>query len=97
MKIVKGFYFFYLKLLAPLLVLSLLVGFGSPGPGLFKFGAAGTVFIFFTPLLLFAVYELRRPEEYYFYFNLGLSKSVLWVASCSVSLIIGFSLILFEL
>ena len=97
MQLLKAIYFFYRKLFVPLLVLSLLAGFGSPGPGLFKFSAAGGVFIFFTPLLLLAIYELRRPEEYFFYFNLGLSKSVLWIASCAISLVIGLGLLIVAL
>lgn len=86
------FLLFYRKLVIPLLALALLVGFFVPGPGLFKFGAAGIVFIFFTPVFHFFIYEIRRPNEYYFYYNLGLSKIKLWISTCSTGLIIGLIL-----
>ncbi len=46
-----------------------------------------------TPLLIYFVYETRNPEEYYFYYNVGLSKVALWgssmITSLVTSLIIG--------
>jgi hypothetical protein len=46
----------------------------------------------FAPFFHFAIYEIRNPNEYYFYYNLGLSKTVLWISTIAISFCIGLIL-----
>ncbi len=54
----------------------------------------GLAYIFCTPLTHFLVYEVRNSNEYYFYYNLGLSKITLWACTVVVSIIIGLILLI---
>lgn len=91
MRIVHGLRFFYQKLIIPSLVLSVLLAYFVLGLGKLCSGT-GISFIFLTPVFHYFTYELRRPNEYYFYYNLGLSKSVLWLSTIGISLVIGLVL-----
>jgi len=67
--------------LLPAVIISLLLGFfgSSVNEGAFSTNA-GLAYLFILPLFQFFVYELRYANEYYFYYNLGISKIVLWAA-----------------
>jgi hypothetical protein len=52
----------------------------------------GIVYICLTPVFQYFIYEIRNPEEYYFYYNMGLSKLFLWVYSLIISTVIGLTL-----
>lgn len=55
--------------------------------------AAGSYLIFSLSFQYF-MYELKNPNEYYFYYNLGLNKNILWsinfIFSLILSILIGF-------
>jgi hypothetical protein len=48
---------------------------------------SGTGYGYFLagPMVHYYVYELRHPNEYYFYFNGGLSKLVLYASTIAVN------------
>jgi hypothetical protein len=94
MKLQKAILLFYRKLLVPILSFSLAIGFvGFVFTGYFSLKTVGIGIIFLTPLFLYFTYEIRNANEYNFYFNLGLSKSVLWILSLVISGLIGVTII----
>lgn len=60
----------------------------------YLFKGVGFSFVFLTPVFQYLTYEIRNPNEYFFYYNLGLSKLVLWTSTLVISLIIGLIFIL---
>ncbi|MEJ5995829.1 hypothetical protein WG904_15475 [Pedobacter sp. Du54] len=84
---------FYKKLILPSLVLSILLAFLGATPIKFSFGV-GIAYMFLTPALHLLFYDMSRPNEYYFYANLGISKFNLWVNTVVVSLAIGLILMM---
>jgi len=70
--------------------LALLSG-GTSGQGL---PMVGTLIIGFAALFHFMIYEIRNSGVYYFYHNLGLSRSALWLGTVSWSLMVGLALFL---
>lgn len=76
---------FYVKLLIPAVITSLLISF-SPG---FSAGSFGLCFLLFLPCLHFLIYELRFRNEYYFYANFGFSRLFLWIFTCSLSILVN--------
>ncbi|MGY4384709.1 hypothetical protein ACVWYN_001743 [Pedobacter sp. UYP24] len=93
MRILSGFWLFYRKLIIPSLVLSIVLSFLVLGYADIIKGI-GISFIFLTPAFHYLTYDLRAPGEYYFYFNLGLSKVLLWAGTLLFSFIIGLILFL---
>ncbi len=83
---------FYIKLLVPAVLFSLLV---NTQLGLTA-GNFGLCFLLFLPALHFLIYELRLKDEYYFYANFGLSRLFLWVFTIIVSLIINIGCQFYE-
>ena len=51
----------------------------------------GTGFAYFVagPMVQYYLYDLRNPNEYYFYHNAGLSKQVLYVTTFGLNAGIG--------
>ncbi|HEX6222765.1 MAG TPA: hypothetical protein VFZ52_00045 [Chryseolinea sp.] len=51
----------------------------------------GTGFGYFLagPITHYFIYELRNENEYYFYFNKGLSKTILYCSTCTLNILIG--------
>ncbi len=89
-RLAKAFYGFYIKILFPALTLSALVGFmGLSASQLNYFNYVGIAIIFIAPLMHYLTYELRNKNEYFFYFNQGLSKTHLWILTCLSSFFIG--------
>lgn len=93
MRILKGLWFFYQKLIIPSLVLSILLSLLIMKLPDFFIGI-GISFIFFTPTIHFFIYEVNNPNEYYFYYNLGLSRLNLWLITIVISIISGVILML---
>lgn len=60
----------------------------------YLFKGVGFSFVFLTPVFHYLTYEIRNPNEYFFYYNLGLSKLILWTSTLVISLIIGLIIIL---
>lgn len=86
---------FYSKLLIPVATLSFLLGLiGFPISDSYAFPGVGVGFICFTPLIHYFTYEVKNRNEYYFYYNLGLTKVALWIASILIGFAAGLTLIL---
>jgi len=90
MRILTGILIFYKKLVVPTLILSTLLGImGSSISSEFSLRGIGLAYILLSPLFHYFIYEIRNPNEYYFYYNLGLSKYMLWGATLLLSTLIG--------
>ena len=95
MQIVKAIFLFYRKLIIPSLVFSLFIGFiGLKTEGLNFLNTVGISFIFSGLLFHYFIYEVWNNKEYYFYFNLGLSRYILWLITFIFHLSIGLTIIL---
>ena len=88
MRIVYGLWFFYQKLIIPSLVVSIALSYLMAGTSHLLIGI-GIVYIFFTPTFHYLTYELNNSNEYYFYYNMGLSKLSLWMSTLVISTLIG--------
>lgn len=85
----KGLWFFYQKLIIPSLTISVLLALLSLKLVDFNVGI-GFSYIILTPLFHYFIYEIQHPDEYYFYYNLGLSKGSLWICTFIISSLAGF-------
>ena len=95
MRIIKAILIFYQRLIVPALFLSgLLSLLGGAVSGGFSFQALGFSYIITAPLFHYFIYEIGNSNEYYFYYNMGLSRLVLWIATLALSIIIGLIFIL---
>ncbi len=95
MRIFHGFIIFYGKIIVPSLFLSLVLGL----TGNFLFGSsllkgASIAYLFGSLLIHYLIYELGRSNEYYFYYNMGLSKLVLWGFTLTIGFVINVIIIL---
>ncbi|AMP98880.1 hypothetical protein AY601_1974 [Pedobacter cryoconitis] len=88
MRMIKGLWIFYKKLIIPSLALSILLALFGASIVRISIGI-GISYIIFTPVVHYFTYEVNNINEYYFYHNLGLSKLFLWVNTVITSLIIG--------
>jgi len=96
MRILKSILIFYQKLIIPTLALSGLLAFIGMGiTDKFSFKTVGVSYIFLGLIFHYFIYEIRNFNEYYFYYNLGLSRISLWVSTFSLNIIIG--IILFKI
>lgn len=81
-----GILYFYQKLVVPSAAVSLLLAvFAVPVADL-PLGA-GIAYLVITPAFHYFMYDIWNPGEYLYYFNLGLSRIVLWIATVSLSMI----------
>ena len=95
MRTLKAILIFYQKLIIPTLILSGLLGFIGLGiTGEFSLKTIGVSYIFLGLLFHYFIYEVRNNNEYYFYYNMGLSRLSLWLITFFLSLIIGLTFIL---
>jgi hypothetical protein len=93
MQIIKGILFFYKKLVIPSVILSVMIALiGMSITGRFSLKGIGLAYLFSSLLFQYFIYEIRNPNEYYFYYNIGLNKGILWSTTILISLIIGLSL-----
>lgn len=108
MKLIKAFWYFYKKLIIPNLIVNFVLftfilfsinqpqiptnevtsesGYSFP-VRLFCFS-----FVIFSILFQYFIYELKSPNEYYFYYNLGLGKPMLWSINAILSFFVGLSI-----
>ncbi len=93
MRKLYGLCFFFQKLIIPSLVLSIVLSYFMMEPNNFYAGT-GISFIILTPTFHYFIYEIKNPNEYYFYYNLGLSKLVLWINTVLISLAFGLILVI---
>jgi len=91
MRIARGLCLFYWKLVVASLLFSLFLAVLGSGSVPFFIGT-GFAFIFLTPVFHYLSYEVNSPGEYYFYYNLGLSRLVLWVSTLIMSILVGLSI-----
>ncbi|MET4138404.1 hypothetical protein ABIB30_000764 [Pedobacter sp. UYP1] len=90
MRIIKGLWIFYKKLVIPSLALSVLLGFF--GTSLVRITTGiGISYIILTPIVHYFIYEINNANEYYFYHNLGFSKVSLWINTMVTSLMVGLA------
>ncbi len=95
MRILKAILIFYQKLIIPTLILSGLLGLIGLGiTGEFSFKAIGISYIILGLMFHYFIYEIRNSNEYYFYYNIGLSRLTLWIITFILNLIIGLIIIL---
>lgn len=78
---------FYIKLLIPAVLFSLLAA-SLTG---FSYHNFGLCFFLIFPTFQYFIYELRYKNEYYFYANFGFSKTFLWIVTLAISLIVKFT------
>ncbi|MDT0557264.1 hypothetical protein RM697_01310 [Ichthyenterobacterium sp. W332] len=93
MKKILSTFFFYKTAAIPSLIIS--IGLGSLTwltSGQFSFQNSGLAFVFLTPLFHYFIYEIRNPNTYFFYYNLGFSKRFLWLFTVIASCILGLIL-----
>jgi hypothetical protein len=95
MRIVKAVFIFYKKVIVPAIILSGLLGFIGSGTTLgFSFRNTGLACFILVPFFHYFIYEVRNYNEYYFYYNMGLSRLSLWVLTFGISAVIGLISIL---
>ncbi len=83
-KSISTLWIFYKKIIIPTLIFSLLASCLSS----FNIENFGLSFLLISPVLHYFIYELRFKNEYYFYANLGFSRSFLWGFTISVCVIV---------
>jgi len=91
-KSLKVLSIFYIKLLIPAVLFSLLMDTQLG----FTIGNLGLCFLLFLPAFHFLIYELRLKDEYYFYGNFGFSRLFLWGFTAVLSLIVNIGCRLYE-
>jgi len=90
MRIVRSFWMFYKKLVIPALSMSAAIAsMAFINSGNFSFKWFGISYIIVVPMFQYYIYETRNPNEYYFYYNMGISKPILWLATLTFSSLIG--------
>jgi len=100
MKIIISLLIFYKKLIIPSFLMALLSGFAYKyvliatgntdfdAIPLFSSGAAAGAYFIFSLVFQFFIYEIKNANEYYFYYNLGLNKNILWISNLIFSLML---------
>jgi len=95
MQKVKGLFLFYGRSVIPALLISIAISFvGMKFTESLEFTLLGKSYFFISLLWLFFLYQIKYPEEYYFYYNLSLNKATLWGFSFFMSIIISGSICL---
>jgi hypothetical protein len=93
MRVIKGLWLFYQKLIIPSLAISLVLSLFAAGFAPI-YVAMGFGYAVLTPFIHLYTYEVNSPNEYYFYHNLGLSKITLWAHTLGISLLLCLILVL---
>jgi len=84
LRIVKNIILFQKKIFFITYLISIVIGISSGGDTLKTIGLS---FLFVGPFIQYFFYEIKNKNEYYYYYNLGLSKSALWVSTFAIGLI----------
>lgn len=95
-RMTSGIWAFYRKLIVPSLSASITIGvliFLISGSLPEATKITGFCYLIFTPVFHFFFYEVVHPNEYYFYYNMGITKLVLWLSTVILSLMISLTLI----
>jgi hypothetical protein len=97
MRIAYCIWIFYKKLILPTVVVSTLLGlllYPNTETIASSLKWSGISYLLLTPVFHYFIYEVRNPNEYYFYYNMGLSKLVLWISTTIFGSILGLIIIL---
>lgn len=90
---IKIWWIFYQKILVPAIAVAIVIAIIMSSSAFSTLvSGIGIAFIATTPLFHYIIYDTNNPKEYYFYYNQGLSKKVLWMTTIISSLIIGLIL-----
>jgi hypothetical protein len=97
LRVGKGIWGFYRKLLVPAFSFSVPIGFltflaTNNLSGTLKI--TGISYLFFALAAHYFIYEIINPKEYYFYYNMGIGKLTLWVSTFTLSSFVCFLFIL---
>jgi hypothetical protein len=94
MRIFLSVMLFYKKIAIPAFILSMLLGILAYAiSGEISFLPVAVSYVLLAVLFHYFIYEVMNPRQYYFYYNLGLSKFHLWVANLLLSLFFGLILL----
>jgi hypothetical protein len=86
----RSFLAFYQKIFIPSLIVAITIGLIGIIFGNLPFlSTVGLGLCLISPLFQYFIYELRNEKEYYFFFNLGFSRTKLWALNIIVSIVIG--------
>jgi len=89
MRLIICILIFYRKLILLSLVVEIALAYlGYSGTGKFSWGTIGIGYILITLVFQYFIYEIRNPNDYYFYYNMGLSKYLLWGTTLILSFLI---------
>jgi len=91
MSIALGLWIFYRRVLSASIIFSMFLALLGIGNVPFFMGA-GFAFVFLTPMFHYLLYEVNSPGEYYFYYNIGLSRLLLWLSTIAISIVLGLSI-----
>ncbi len=95
MRTLIAIWIFHKKIVIPSVAVAVLLGFmGAVSFNLPFHKAAGLSYVFILPLFHYIVYESRNQNEYYFYYNIGLNKTALWISTIIIGSLIGIIMIL---
>lgn len=84
---IRAWWIFYRKIFLYSLLLTGLAGLLAGAlTGKMALAFLGFSYAFLSPFVHLFFYEMNRPQEYYFYANLGLIKLRLWLITGSISL-----------
>ncbi len=83
MRLIKNILLFQRKIFFISYLLSIIIGLLFGG----DFNSIGIAFLVISPLMQYFVYEIKNKNEYYFYYNLGLSNVQLWVSTLLIGIL----------
>lgn len=88
-RLISGFYLFYIRILIPAAISSLIIGLTSYAMGGKEFlDIAAYSFLISSPAFHFIQYDFMNSGQYYFYNNLGFTRLGLWILSVCTSVLI---------
>lgn len=91
--LIKVWWIFYQKILVPAIAVAIVIAIIMSSSAFSTLvSGIGIAFIATAPLFHYIIYDTNNPKEYYFYYNQGLSKKVLWSTTIIFSLMISLIL-----
>lgn len=83
MRILKNILLFQKKIFFISYLISIFVGFLFGG----DLKIIGLIFLLITPFTQYFFYEIKNKNQYYYYYNLGISDTMLWLSTFVTGLI----------
>jgi hypothetical protein len=94
MRIFLSVMLFYKKIAIPAFIVSMVLGIAAFAiSGEISLIPVAVSYVSLAVLFHYFMYEVMNPRQYYFYYNLGLSRYHLWRASLLLSLLFGLILL----